>query len=215
MDTQVKTKIEGFFSKYTPATFTKNQIVISPEEKVTSVYFLKKGLVRMYVISEEGEEATIHVFRSGSFFPIMLSLSSRPNKYYFEAVEDMEVVKAPAKEVTEFIKSNPDVLFDLTTRFADAITGLMLRIEQLVSQGAYPKIVSLLLYLADTFGEKTENGILIKLRFSHDQIGAGVGVARETVSRQMEKLEKKDIISQKDHKIIIKDIEKLQETVEK
>ncbi len=211
MDNSLKKKIEVFFEQYTLLTFAKNQIIISPEEEITSIYLLKKGLVRMYVISEEGEEATIHVFRSGSFFPIMLSLSSRPNKYYFEAVEDVEVIKAPAKEVVAFIKNDPEVLFDLTTRFADAITGLMLRTEQLISQGAYPKIVSLLLYLADTFGEKTESGISIKLRFSHDQIGAWVGVARETVSRQMEKLEKKDIISQKDHKIIIKDIKKLQE----
>ena len=167
----------------------------------------------MYIISEEGEEATIHVFRQGSFFPIMLSLGSRPNKYYFEALEETVAIKAPAKEVTEFIKNDSDVLFDLTIRFADGITGLMLRIEQLVSQGAYPKIVSLLLYLADTFGKRQKDSVIIDLRFSHDQIGAWVGVARETVSRQMEKLENKGIISQIDHKIIINDIEKLQEEV--
>lgn len=211
MDNSVKKKTEVFFDQYTLLTFTKNQIIISPEEEITSIYLLKKGLVRMYIISEEGEEATIHVFRSGSFFPIMLSFSSRPNKYYFEAVEDMKVVKAPAKEVTEFIKSNPDVLFDLTTRFADAITGLMLRIEQLVSQGAYPKIVSLLLYLTDTFGEKIDEGTKIKLQFSHDDIAAWVGVARETVSRQIEKLQQKGLIKQEDRHIVITDLKKLQD----
>lgn len=215
MEISVKNKVEVFFSKYISLTFAKNQIIISPEEEIMSIYLLKKGLVRMYIISEEGEEATIHVFRAGSFFPIMLSLSSRPNKYYLEAMEETEVIKAPAKEVTGFIRSNPDVLFDLTTRFAGAITGLMLRIEQLISQGAYPKIVSLLLYLADRFGKKQGESIVIGLRFSHDQIGSWVGVARETVSRQMEKLEKKGIISQKDHKITINDIERLQEEAEK
>lgn len=165
----------------------------------------------MYIISEDGEEATIHVFRPGSFFPIMLSLSSRPNKYYLEAVENTEVVKAPAKEVVAFVKNDHEVLFDLTTRFADAITGLMLRIEQLVSQGAYPKIVSLLLYLADTFGQNSDEGLKIKLQFSHDDIAAWVGVARETVSRQIEKLQQKGLVIQKDHHVIIPDIKKLQE----
>lgn len=211
MDNSVKNKIEGFFNKYTPLTFAKNQIIISPEEEITSIYLLKKGLVRMYVISEDGEEATIHVFRPGSFFPIMLSLSSRPNKYYLEAVEDTEVVKAPAKEVVTFVRNDPEVLFDLTTRFADAITGLMLRIEQLVSQGAYPKIVSLLLYLADTFGEKIDEGTKIKLQFSHDDIAAWVGVARETVSRQIEKLQQKGLIKQEDRHFVITDLKKLQD----
>lgn len=209
-----QSKVELFFSQYQPQSVAKNQILISPEDEIASVYFLKEGLVRMYSISSEGEEATLHVFRAGSFFPIMLFLSNRPNKYYFEAMEETSAVKASAKEVTEFIKTNPDVLFDLAIRFADAITGLMLRVEQLVSQKSYQKVASLLLYLAHAFGKKQERDISIELRFSHDQMGAWVGVTRETVSRQMERLEKEGIISQKNHKIIIKNIVELQKEVE-
>lgn len=215
MNTPVKTKIKNFFSKYTSVTFTKNQIVISPEEDITSIFFLKKGLVRMYIISEEGLEATIHVFRQGSFFPMMLALSNSINKYYYEAMEEVETLKAPPDTVIEFIKSDSEVLFDLTTRFSIAIKGLMNRIEQLVSQGTYSKVASLLLYLADTSVDRDNNRHLIDLKFSHDQIGTWVGATRETVSRQMEKLEKKRIITHHDHKIIINDIERLKEEVTK
>ncbi len=215
MNTSVKNKVEEFFSQFTLQEYIKNQIIISPEENIQSIYFLKKGLVRMYIISEDGVEATIHVFRQGSFFPIMLSLRSRPNKYYFEAMKEVETVKAPADKVIAFIKTDPEVLFDLTTRFADAINGLMNRIEQLVSQGAYSKIASLLLYYADTFGQKKGNMYYFELPFSHDQIGTWVGTTRETVSRQMEILEKKRIITHKNHKIIINNLVRLRDEVTK
>lgn len=215
MQSRISQKIEEFFSQYTSQEFTKNQIIITPEEEISSIYLLKKGLVRMYIISEEGIEATIHIFRKGSFFPIMLSISNKPNKYYFEAMEEVEAVKALAEQVIAFIKSDPAVLFDLTTRFADAINGLMNRIDQLVSQGAYSKIASLLLYFSDTFGKKEGNMYYFDLPFSHDQIATWVGVSRETVSRQIEILEKKGIITHKDHKIIINDLAMLRDEVTK
>ena len=206
----VAEKILSFFSHFQPLTVAKNQIIITPKEEISSIYLIKKGLVRMYIISEEGEEATLHVFKENSFFPMMLSLSKRENKYYFEAMEETEVMKAPTKDVTDYIKKDPELLFDLTIRFADAITGFMLRIEQLISQSAYQKIVSLLLYLIHTSGKKEGEDITIYFHYSHEQLGTWVGVARETVSRQMEKLEEKGIISQKEHNIVIKDMTRLQ-----
>lgn len=215
MRNKINQKVDLLFSQFTLQEFKKNQIIIRPEEEITSLYLLKKGLVRMYIISEEGGEATIHVFRQGSFFPIMLSLSKKLNKYYFEAMEEVVTVKAPADKIITFIKSDPEVLFNLTTRFSDAINGLMNRVEQLISQSAYSKIASLLLYFSDTFGQKEGNMYFFDLPFSHDQIGTWVGATRETVSRQIEILEKKKIITHKDHKIIINDLKMLRDEVTK
>jgi len=215
MEEAVIKKLNTFFESYQNHVYKIGDIIFLPGEEIIQIAYLKKGLVKMYIISEEGIEATIHVFRQGSFFPIMLAISSHKNKYYFEAMEDVETIKAPAQEVIAFIRNDPEILFDLTVRFGDAITGLMLRIEQLVSQTAYSKIVSLLLYWADTYRKKDENRYVIDLNFSHDQIGTWVGVARETVSRQMEKLEKKGIISHKNHQIVINDFEKLKKEVSK
>ncbi len=213
MKISVTDKIDSYFSQFTPVQFSKDEIIIRPESEMQNLFLLKKGLVRMYVITEDGEEVTIHIFRPTAFFPIMLLLSNRENKYYFEAIETVEAIKAPTQQVIEFIKSDHEVLFDLTIRFADAITGLALRIEQLTAQGAYPKIVSLLLYLSNIFGESVETGILIKLKFNHDDIASWVGVARETVSRQIEKLEKKGLIIRENHKIIVKDLKLLQQEI--
>lgn len=167
----------------------------------------------MYMITEDGLEASIHIFRPVSCFPMMLSLNKKSNRYYFEAMDHVELVSGPAKQVINFFKSDPDVLFDLTSRFAEAIVGLSLRIEQLVAQSSYSKIVSLLLYFSQVYGENKNNKIIIDLKYSHDDIAAWVGVARETVSRQMEKLEKKGLIRHSNHHIVIRDMEKLKQEV--
>lgn len=213
MDDVVKQKLETFFSQFTPTNFEIGEIIIRPDKEISHIFLIKKGLVRMYVITEEGLEVTIHIFRPISFFPMMLSLNSKSNKYYFEAMDHVETIKAPAEQVVSFIKTDHEVLLDLTSRFANALTGLMTRIEQLVAQGSYSKIISLLLYFSQVRGENKDNKIFIDLKYSHDDIAAWVGVARETVSRQMEKLEKKGLISHKNHLIVIEDMEKLKQEI--
>ncbi|MDQ3098144.1 MAG: Crp/Fnr family transcriptional regulator [bacterium] len=211
IDDNITKKIDVFFSQFTTVDFEKSEIIIRPNKDIHHIFLLKKGLVRMYSITEDGIEATIHIFRPNSFFPMMLRLSNIPNKYYFEAMNEVEAVKAPEQQVIAYVKNDPELLYDLTTRFAAALNGLMLRIEQLVSQSAYAKIISLLLYFSQISGENRKNKIIIDLKYSHDDIGAWVGVARETVSRQMEKLEKKGLISQENHFIVIEDMEKLKQ----
>ena len=166
-------------------------------------------MVRMYIISEDGEEITLHIFRPNSYFPIMLSLSHTQNKYYFEAVDAVETVKAPSNDVTAFLQNEPEVLFDLTSRFADALCGFLLRIESMTFEDAYRKIANLFIYLADRFGEKENDYIVIKIPLGHKDIANWIGIRRETVSRQFEKLQREGIVVSSNKQLIIKDLKKL------
>ena len=213
MDDTVKQKLEAFFSGFKHLTYKKGEIVFRPSESITQIAFLKKGLVRMYALSEGGEEITLHVFRPDSFFPTMLSLGKMESKYYFEVTDLAEAYIAPAEKVIAFLKSEPEVLLNLTSRFAQGLTGMMLRVENLAFQDSYPKIVSLLLYLSKRFGKQNGDETIIELEMSHTDIASWAGVTRETVSRQMEKLQKKGIIANKKRLLVIKDLNMLQQEI--
>lgn len=212
MNQKVSEKIDKFFSGFYPVSFEKGEIIIHPDGKVQHIFLLKKGKVRMYSVSDDGQEATLHIFRPSSFFPIMLFLSETYGKYYFEAVERVEAVKAPVDEVMDFIKKDAEVLFDLVTRFATAISGLTLRIESMAFGDAYNRVASLLLYFAQKFGEAREGQTVINIPLQHDDIASWVGLRRETVSRQFEKMQSKGILESKDKQIKI-NLEKLKDTI--
>lgn len=213
MDEKVIKKLDTFFSRFILRPYKMGEIIFRPSESITEIAYLKKGLVRMYALSEEGEEITLHVFRPSSFFPAMLSIGKLDSKYYFEVFEAAEVHIAPAQKVIEFLKSDPEVLLDLASRFAQGLIGMMVRVENLAFQDSYPKIVSLLIYLSKRFGKRVGNETIIELEMSHTDIASWAGITRETVSRQMEKLQKKGIIANKKGLLVIRDLGKLQQEV--
>lgn len=65
--------------------FKKSQTVFYQGETPTSSFRIKKGLVRAYIIHENGEEATIAFFGPGDIFPIAAPFAIAPvTMFYYE-----------------------------------------------------------------------------------------------------------------------------------
>jgi len=214
MTSLITQKVDTFFAHFPVITFTKGEIIIHPDQPLTDIFLLKTGKVRMYVISANGEEITLHIFRANSYFPVMLFLSNISNTYFFESLEQSTTIKAPAPSVLEFIKKEPDALLDLTMRFSDALCGLLVRIETLAGEDAFVRLIHLLLYLADRFGQKEGASVVISLAISHEDIANWIGLRRETVSRHIEKLQKLNLITIHKKELIIPDTQKLKTALE-
>lgn len=209
MNQAVQRKLENFFSKYKSLSLKKGEILVRAEDPVFGVYLLKKGYIRQYVVSEDGDEIIINIFRPVSFIPMMLIIGETENKYFFEAATPIEVWRAPVDKTLEFVKNDPVILYDLAKRFAQGLNGISQRLEDLMFENAEKRVGSLLSYLLSRFGEKDGPDIVINLPLTHKDIAAWVNLTRETTSRQIEKLINKGIISHKNHLIIIHQPKKL------
>jgi CRP-like cAMP-binding protein len=202
-------KIKKFFSDQTPILIHKGQTLYEADDPIDAIYFITEGYVRQFLVTQDGEEITMHIFQPGAYLPMMLVYSSLPNRYTFTALSQVRGFKTATAKVTTFVEKNPDVLLDLTKRFAGGINGLLLKIENELYKDAYRKVASTILYLTDKFG--TTNDAETKLPFSHVQLASWTGLQRETVSRQIEKMQKKGLVHQEKNNLFIQDIQKLTE----
>jgi CRP-like cAMP-binding protein len=110
--------------------------------------------------------------------------------------------------VVEFIKQNPDVLFDLMSRVYKGIDGLETRLQYLMSGSAYTRIIIELIIQAKRFGTQVNKSL--ELNISESELAADTGMTRETISREMKILKEKHIIGLQNHKLIIYDLQKLE-----
>lgn len=195
--------------KFRPQRYKAGDILLRPDDPVNSVFYLEKGYVRSYQISREGSELTLIIFKPGDAFPLSSILNNLPNRYYYEALTDVEVWKAVPDDFISFFKSNPDFLFYAIKVLLLRGDGLLRRIESMALGNAYSKVSSTLLLCAKRFGENGKNGTTIKVPFTHRGIASLLGIARETVSLEMKRLEKDGIIAYCDGYILIKDKDKL------
>lgn len=209
MLSKTQEKIDKFFSQFELVKFDKGDIVIYPDDTSPQVFFLRKGYVRMYALSTEGVEVTLHVFAPNSYFPMMWALSDIPNRYYYEALTEVEAYSIPKDKALQFLKKQPDALMDLTRRLLAGLDRLLGRVEYLVFGKAHTRVVSTLLFLARHFGKEKDSGVIIQPNFTHREMAAFAGVTRETVSREMDNLKKKKLISNYRRFIIIKNLRRL------
>lgn len=196
-------KIEEFFAPYHEFIYKKGESVLHAEDAPAGVYFLKSGYVHQYIISPSGETFMVHIFKPGSFFPLMWVLNDTPNTFHYDAMTQAKVIRAPKDAFVTFMKSNPEVLYSAAQRLAAGLSGLVGRVGQLVLDDAYTKTILLLLYYANTFGEQTGEGTLLTVPLTHREIASWIGTTRETASLQVEELQKKGIIVVKGRKIVI------------
>jgi CRP/FNR family transcriptional regulator, cyclic AMP receptor protein len=137
------------------------------------------------------------------------AINGTPNVYFFEALTAVEVGRAPREQVVNFIKDKPSLLFALMSELLEDYAETLTRVEHLVFSDAYRRVISILIYVANHFGESHKDGIIINHRFTQSDIATLVGVARETASMELTKLEKTGLIRYIDYSILIGDMKKL------
>lgn len=194
MDGQVFEKLEKFFGQFRVKTFKKGEVLIRADEPPRAVYFLKDGLVKMYIITKKGDELLLNIFKAPSFFPMSWAINDTKNNYYYEAMVESQVVVAPRNKVVEFIKQNNDVLYDLLGRTYRGVDGLLTRMSYVMSGEAYSRLISEIIIQARRFGVKEKNGSVV-FKISEKDLAEETGMTRETVSRELKILKQKKLVA--------------------
>lgn len=201
---------EQFFSQYPQRTYPKGQILIHSGDEPRQIFYLTKGMVRQYDISDRGDEVVVNVFKPGAFFPMLWAMTKLPNRYFFGAETTIEVRVVPYQEVLDFLQSNPEVIYDLLTRLYIGVDGMLGRMAQLMAGSARSRLLYEILIDGLRFGEVRDDGSRL-LDISGSQLAARTGLSRETVSRELQKIAQDNIIALEHQKIVINNVDELQE----
>lgn len=202
MDSRVQRKLEKFFKGFKRVEFKKGEILIQAYDNPRGIFYLKKGLVKMYYISKNGEEVVLNIYKPKSFFPMSWAITNYENLYFYEGLAPIEAYVAPKEESLEFIKQNPDLLFNLIFRVYRGIDGILIKMAYLMSGNAYTRIISEIIIEAKRFGKK--KGKTITIEMSEKDLAGETGMTRETISREIKKLKDKKLISFKTKRLVIK-----------
>lgn len=206
-----KTKeFETFYKQFVIRNYKKGEMLIRADDDPQGIFCLTKGYVRQYTISKNGFELTLHILKPISYFPMVWAINGTQNVYYFEALTPVEVGRAPREDVVNFIKDKPTIIFELLSELIEDYAESLTRIEHLVFSDAYRRVISVLLYIAKHFGESKNKSIIVNHRFTQQDIATLVGIARETASNELSRLEKKGLIKYIDHSMVFNNMERLE-----
>ncbi len=210
MNREAIQKLESFFAQFRLVHYKKHETILRSHDRPSGVFYLKKGYTRLYTVCQDGNELTLIIYKPQDFFPITWAITDMPVEYSMDAITPVEVFRAPQDKFQDFVKEHPEVLYELTGRIVIRLSGLLQRMEQLVFGNAQAKVASILHICAERFGEKNKYGIAIQVPLTHKDISFLVGIARETVSIEMKKLERKGFVGKLGRFLIVKNMKMLE-----
>ncbi|MEN9407622.1 MAG: hypothetical protein RLZZ455_838 [Candidatus Parcubacteria bacterium] len=200
---------EAFFDASRSLFYKKGEVIIRPGDVPQGVYLLRKGFVRFYSVSKDGEELTLLIFKPGDFFPVRFAITDQEITYYYESMTAVEVKRATTLSFREFLKGNPEVLLTITGSILIRLRTVYERMEYLVYGSAYEKVASILYVFAKEYGETVPEGVMIGVPLTHRDIASVIGMTRETVSVEMGRLFEKNLITHKGKCVVVCNPEKL------
>lgn len=211
MDQEVKKKLDNFFSKHKLIKFRKKELIIRADDPPLGIFYLKEGLIREYVISANGQELILNVYKPPSIFPLSYAFNNTIPTHYYETALPSTLFRAPKEDILQFLKLHPDVLIDLVSRIYRGLEGFFKRVENLMAGSAQARLTTELVIYSKRFGIRQNSGVLINLKLTHKDLSEQTGIARETIGRILKRLKNDGLINFKKRKIFIKDLGKLEE----
>lgn len=192
-----------------PARFRKKETIFSEGDPPDWLYVVKKGKVKITKLSQGGKEIILEIIAPVDFFGGVAVMRGFPYPANAVAMEETEVLKISRKNLLNIMDRFPSLMYCMATNIGDRIKGSHEALKSIALEKVESRIASLLIKLADKAGEKSEDGLLINMRLTKQDLAEMVGTTVETSIRTMSKFSKAGILASKSGKIVIRDLDKL------
>src|ERR671920_228096 len=164
--------------------FRAKDIIFTPGDPDDQLYFLLEGTVRLYKIYGDLKEATTALLKDVGVFGKLSLVEGRWQDVFAEAVTDVLVAGVQKAALTEVIKRRPEFAMKLFSSFS-------------------ARLATLLLNLAERFGEGDESGTNLGVRLTHQELANMIASTREAVFKVMGEFQREGAIEVHNRKIVL------------
>ncbi len=175
--------------------FSKNEIILHEEDTNEFMYIILIGKVKAIQTTEEGKEIILAIHQSDEFFGEISLIDGKTSSATVVAIEDSLIAIISKKNFRSLILSQAKVLEQLLQILCFRLRESWKRIHILNFKDAQQRMRMLFMILSNDTGERSPEGVLIRVKLTHQEIADMAGLTRETVTRVLNKWRKKGEIA--------------------
>lgn len=183
--------------------YPKGGILTRDGETLDSLVILNEGSAKAFKLTPEGREQILYVFSQGDFFGERNLLGSGRMSYTVEALEPLKTCSFSRGDFHGLLQTNPDIAIKIMEELESRIERMERALQTMGVRNLDSRIGSLLLEFSEKYGESVPEGVLIRLPLSREGLANFLGIARETFSRKLNRLETQGVIRSAGQKSIL------------
>ncbi len=183
----------------------KGEQIFSECLDATAFFIVVSGKVKIYKLSPDGKEYTLHIHSPGDLVAEAAIFDSMIYPASGMTLENTTLVHISREGFLNLIKEHPELSLKMMSGYSKRLRQFVAKIEELSLKDIKSRLAG---YLLES--STVENGTTVcHLTYSKKELSSLLGTIPETLSRALAFLKQKKLIIEKDNTIIIPDPEKL------
>jgi CRP/FNR family transcriptional regulator/CRP/FNR family cyclic AMP-dependent transcriptional regulator len=185
--------------------YVRGDIVFQKDDPGEALFIVETGSVRIHVTGAQGTDLTLAVMNANDFFGDMSLLDGKPRSASASAVTDCVLIVLERDHFTELVRKRPDAALAVLARVTHRLRGSDQMASDLAFLDAGGRLARRLLEIAEQSGVTREDGVLLNVRITQEELANMIGVTRESVNRNLSEFRRLGLIRNEGRKIIIRD----------
>ncbi len=182
----------------------KGQIILHEEDTNEFMYIILYGEVKVTKITEDGKEILLAIHQSGDFFGDISLIDQKTIPATVIATIDSSIAILRKENFFYLLRNQEQILDNFLKILCSRLRESWNRIRILSLTNAEQRVKMLFLKYATDVGTKIPEGLIIKIKLTHQDIANMIGISRETVTRIIDKMKKEEEIKVfKDRSILV------------
>ena len=175
-------------------------------DPATHAYVLVEGRVKMIQITPNGQQITMRIMTPGQTYGGIALLNPRAGyPATAQAVENSTALAWDTDHLRALVEKEPSISLNVMSLMHGYISELQERQKALVTDRVEQRIARNLLKLAAQSGKKIEEGVLIDLPITRQDIAEMSGTTLYTVSRTLNEWERDGLLEIGRERVVIRE----------
>ena len=190
--------------------YPRGAVVFHEGHTARGVYVLSSGRAKVSISSPDGKKLIMRIATGGDVLGLYAGLTGRPFEATAEMIEGGRVDFISRQDLLNLLGHQQGFGIDLVEMFSRQFSDLVDHTRMLLlSESTLEKLARLILRWGRDFGERTNDGIRVRILLTQEEIAQTIGASRETVTRLFSVLKRDQIIRVKRDALLIRDSDAL------
>lgn len=176
----------------TARRYPAGRIIFLAGRPAEQFFVILEGQVKIYKLSQRGEEQTLHLYGPGETFGEAAMWAGISYPAHAETVAESLLLPVSRPALRRAITASPDLALEMLAGMSAKLHEFTVLIEHLSLREVPSRVAAALLAIRDRMGRDT-----FRLPVTKRQLAGQVGTTPETLSRSLAKLRKDGIIEVK------------------
>lgn len=174
-------------------TYEKGDMIYGAGDSSGTLYVLHTGRIKLYKISENGNQQILRIVDPGDFLGELTLFSALPYNEFAQTLEESEMCIVEGHRLKELMKKYPDIAFSIMDELSRRLSSAQDHIESISQQTVIQRISEALLKYA-------KDNDRFDLPITKGDLASQLAMSQETLSRQLTQLEKQGILALHGHR---------------